>query len=72
MCTYYANPHLLNCVILKIRRYKFAKGRMLNFTNLGTSLVVQWLRLHAPMQGSWVQPLVEELDPTCCAMGPKH
>ena len=24
----------------------------------GTSLVVQWLRLHLPMQEVWVQPLV--------------
>ena len=27
----------------------------------GTSLVVQWLRLHLPMQGVWVQSLVAEL-----------
>ena len=27
----------------------------------GTSLVVQWLRLHLPMQGVWVQSLVGEL-----------
>ena len=27
----------------------------------GTSLVVQWLRIHLPMQGTWVQSLVEEL-----------
>ena len=28
---------------------------------LGTSLVVQWLRLHLPMQGVWVWSLVGEL-----------
>ena len=28
------------------------------------SLVVQWLRIHLPMQGTWVQALVWE-DPTC-------
>ena len=28
---------------------------------LGTSLVVQWLRLNLPMQGVWVQSLVGEL-----------
>ena len=28
---------------------------------LGTSLVVQWLRL--PMQGAWVRFVVRELDP---------
>ena len=30
-----------------------------------TSLVVQWLRIHLPMQGTWVWALVWE-DPTCC------
>ena len=29
-----------------------------------TSLVVQWLRIHLSMQGTWVQSLVWE-DPTC-------
>ena len=28
------------------------------------SLVVQWLRIHLPMQGIWVRSLVRE-DPTC-------
>ena len=28
------------------------------------SLVVQWLRIHLPMQGTWVRALVQE-DPTC-------
>ena len=32
--------------------------------NLGTSLVVQWLRIRLPMQGARVQALVQE-DPTC-------
>ena len=31
---------------------------------LRTSLVVQWLRICLPMQGTWVQSLVRE-DPTC-------
>ena len=29
-----------------------------------TSLVVQWLRIHRPLQGTWVQFLVRE-DPAC-------
>ena len=29
-----------------------------------TFLVVQWLRLQLPMQGTWVGPLVQE-EPTC-------
>lgn len=28
---------------------------------LGTSLVVQWLRLHLPMRAVWVRPLIKEL-----------
>ena len=31
---------------------------------LGTSLVVQWLRIHLPMQATQVPALVQE-DPTC-------
>ena len=31
----------------------------------GTSMVAQWLRLHAPNAGSQVQSLVRELDPAC-------
>ena len=30
-------------------------------THLGPSLVVQWLRLHLPMQRVWAGPLVREL-----------
>ena len=29
-----------------------------------TSLVAQWIRIHLPMQGTWVQSLVQE-DSTC-------
>ena len=32
---------------------------------LGNSLVVQWLRIHLPVQRTRVQSLVQE-DPTCC------
>ena len=32
--------------------------------SLRTSLVVQWLRIHLPMQGTWVRVLVQE-DPEC-------
>ena len=36
------------------------------------SLVVQWLRIHLPVQGTWVPSLVWE-DPTCCeATKPVH
>ena len=32
--------------------------------SLGTSLVVLWLRISLPVQGTWVQSLIQE-DPTC-------
>ena len=32
----------------------------------GTSLVVQWLRLELPVQGTWVRSLVRELDSHMC------
>ena len=37
----------------------------LNNNISGTSLVVQWLRIHLPMQGTRVRVLVQE-DATCC------
>ena len=37
----------------------------------GTSLVVQWLRFHLPMQGFWVRSLVRELK-TLHGWGPKN
>ena len=38
-------------------------------TYVATSLVVQWIRIHLPMQGTWVVSLIQE-DPTC--LKPKH
>jgi len=50
--------------MLRGRNIKNQKGS-------GTSLAVQWLRLHLPMQGIWVPSLVK--DPTCLlAKKPKH
>ena len=37
------------------------KLKILIYKRLGTSLAVQWLRLHLPMQGMWVQPLLGEI-----------
>ena len=37
---------------------------MYNVENYRASPVVQWLRIHLPMQGTQVQALVQE-DPTC-------
>ena len=37
----------------------------------GTSLVIQWLRFHLPVQGFWVRSLIRELK-TLHAWGPKN
>ena len=42
----------------------------MNILHFGTSLGVWWLRLHLPMQGIWIQPLVGE--PTSCMPQPKN
>ena len=45
----------------------FEKAYLGNFKKkqrFGTSLVAQWLRIHLPMQGTWVPALVQK-DPTC-------
>ena len=34
-------------------------------TETWTSLVVQWLRIHLPIQGTWVKSLAQEVS-TCC------
>ena len=39
-------------------------GKQAKDSRTGTSLVVQWLRICLPVQGTWVQALVWE-DPTC-------
>ena len=38
---------------------------------VGTSPVVQWLRLCLPMQRAWVPSMVRELYPTCHGVQPK-
>ena len=49
-----------------IEMLTFASQRSLENRNLcwGTSLVVQWLRIHLPMRGTRFRALVRE-DPTC-------
>ena len=50
-----------NCMVCELHLNKkffwFKKEKVV-------SLVAQWLRIHLPMQGTWVQALVQE-DPTC-------
>ena len=50
--------------IFKIFSYVFNELPALKIIKLGTSLVVQWLRICLTMQGTWVRALVWE-DPTC-------
>ena len=54
--------------ILLLRRLSFVHSVVLeplSKTNGQASLVVQWLRICLPMQGTQVQSLIQE-DPTCC------
>jgi len=49
------------------------RKRTRNGTLLGTSLVVQWLRIHHAVQETWVQSLVRELRSQIPeATKPKH
>ena len=36
-----------------------------NILTVGTSLVVQWLRIHLPMRGHGFDPWSGNYDPTC-------
>ena len=47
---------------VKLKREKVkSKNNIVKEVTGGTSLVVQWLRIHLPMQGTWVQSLVRDL-----------
>ena len=48
---------------LTIMRYHFTLLNWHRLRILGTSLVVQWLRIYLPMQGTQVQSLVREDPP---------
>ena len=54
----------LNFIYCKNFLSKISKETLIK-TLAGASLVAQWLRIHLPMQATWVQALVWE-DPTCC------
>ena len=56
-------PNSILSLQLILREISLLLG--LRIHSMGTSLVVQWLRILLPMQGARVQSLVQE-DPTCC------
>ena len=51
--------------IQKVKGTRLDKTTLEKKNNVGFSLVVQWLRIRLPMQGTQVRALVQE-DPTCC------
>ena len=50
-----------------INEFSRVAGYKINIQKLivGTYLVVQWLKIYLPMQGTQVRAVVQE-DPTCC------
>ena len=59
-------PPLLTCGCAQDLRRNGREGfQRIKPHSPGTSLVAQWLRIHLPVQGTWVRALVRE-DPTCC------
>ena len=56
---------IVNWIPFLTQHKKQKKKNPSNKSCLGTSLVVQWLRICLPMQGTRVRALVQE-DPTCC------
>ena len=63
----------LSCLLRKMEGQRMSLFLKIQIKkNRGASLVVQWLRICLPMQGTQVQALVWE-DPTCCrAAKPMH
>ena len=51
--------------IFKARHWNFKLAFIIKKQACWASLVAQWLRIHLPMQETWVQALVRD-DPTCC------
>ena len=66
--TVYAN-NIKNIVRGALKNYLVEEASLNIHT--GTSLVVQWLRILLPMQGTWVRLLVWE-DPICLGLTKPH
>ena len=56
---------VIYCVGPKVHSGLFVSITSYGKPQRGTSLVVQWLRLGAPMQGAQIGSLGRELYPTC-------
>ena len=41
-------------------------------SQIRASLVAQWVRIHMPMKGTWVQSLIWEDSTSCRATKPVH
>ena len=54
----YSKKHILHCYL------GYTEEKFYEIPLLRTSLVVQWIRIHLPIQGTWVGSLVQE-DPIC-------
>ena len=64
LCDPVGSPYL---ILLNVEKVKMVVSIIKNYfvkQILGMSLVLQWLRIHLPTQGTWVLSLVWE-DPTC-------
>ena len=60
-----SNPYSPVCLRLQWPQSLMASIFSIKDLSSGVSLVVQWLRLLFPLNGTWVRYLVRELDPTC-------
>ena len=75
--TQFIRKHLKPSALCQAQQATITNGHKSN--GLGTSLVVQWLRIRLAMQGMWVQPMgtkiphaAEPLSPCAATTKPKH
>ena len=62
-CIHISKHHIVNLKYISFLFVNYASVKLQEVGG-GTSLVVQWLRIRLPMQGTGVQALVQE-DLTC-------
>ena len=67
----YSTENYSQYPVINYNKKEYEKEYIYKYMNRA-SLVVQWIRIRLPMQGTWVRALVRE-DPTCCrAAKPVH